>query len=181
MKRTIQLGTGLAIFLLIACSIRADVPPFFHPRRPFDSQFVSPSPPKKVPVQIETSPTGPQARLVIPRRFLANSTKWATSQRPVRSLIVLGKHGLSWGTGLALGFVLLPVGLGRVKGRRLAVAFGLALTITGTLFLSQSSQAHMCPPPILPFKLTGQVTVDVVDEGDAIRLIFNRNEAFKRS
>jgi len=175
MKRTIRCGLGLATFFIVACSIRADVMPFLRGR---DHRFDRPPAPKKIPVHIESSPNGPQVRLVIPRKFLSAVNPWASNQAPGQNLVAWGRKAIPLGAGLALCLVLLPLGLGRIWIHRLAVAIGLILTLTGTVFLSQSSQAHTCPPPIRPFTLTGQVTVEFADEGDAIRLIFNRNEQF---
>src|SRR6516225_4233200 len=172
MKRTIQLGSGLTVLFLVASSIRADVMPFLRGR---DHRFDRPPAPKKVPVHIETSLSGPQVRLVIPRKFLSGVNAWASSQAPGDNPVAWSSKVIPLGAGLALCVVLLPVGLGRMKGRRLSVAIGLTLAVTGSVFLSQSLQAHTWMGPILPFKLTGQVTVELTDEGDAIRLIFNRN------
>ena len=176
MRRTIELGSGLALLFLVASSMRADVLPFLRGK---DPRFVHPPAPKKVPVQIETSLSGPQARLVIPRKFLSGFNVWVSSQKPGDNPVAWGSKVIPLGAGLALCLVLLPVGLERIRGHWLAVAIGLILTLTGTVFLSQSSQAHTYPPPIRPFTLTGQVTVELADEGDAIRLIFNRNEPIK--
>ena len=71
MKRTIQLGSGLTVLFLVASSIRADVMPFLRGR---DHRFDRPPAPKKVPVHIETSLSGPQVRLVIPRKFLSGAS-----------------------------------------------------------------------------------------------------------
>ena len=174
MKRINRIGLGLATLFVLAGSLQANAPPPLYPRKGIDAPA-----PVKAPVYIETNPAGPQVRLVIPKKLLAHVTPWAANPGPADNLFARWNKVLPLAAGLSLGLILVPIGLGKAKGRRLAVAIGMLLALTATCFLSQTSRAHPpigLPPPIPPFKLSGQVTVEVVEEGDAIRLIFNKNQ-----
>jgi hypothetical protein len=180
MKKNLQWGSGLATLFLIVSSIQANAPAPVFLRRDarMDPRNYSPAP-ANPPVHIETSADGPQVRLVIPKKLLAQMPAGTAIQGPADNLFARWNKVLPLAAGLALGLILVPIVLGKVKGRRLAAAIGLLLALTATYFPSQTSRAHPpigLPPPIPPFKLTGQVTVEVVEEGDAIRLIFNKNQ-----
>jgi hypothetical protein len=177
MKRAGDISFAFASLFVLAGSIQADGPVPFFLRRDHRPHLEFRAPPA-VPARIETSPEGPQLRLIIPRKLLDNvRPPWFSVQPPGDNPVSWAKKFFPLGAGLGLGLLLLPIGLGKVQGRRLAVAIGLLLAVCATFFLVQNSRAHQPRPPQMPFKLTGWVTVHVVEEGDAIRMIFNKDQA----
>src|SRR5262245_62021347 len=137
MKRTSQLALGLATLFLLVGSIRADGPvPWFLRRDPRADWYKVRTPPR-VLTHIETSPDGPQARLIIPRKLLDNvRLAWASNQVPSDNPIAWSKIALPLGAGLALGLVL-PIAFALAKSRRLVTATGLTLILIATFVLSQ--------------------------------------------
>lgn len=179
MKRVGQIASGFAIVFVLVGSIQADGPlPWFLRGDPRARLLYEPRVPPPVPAHIETCADGPQARLIIPRKLLDNvRPAWASIQAPGDNASAWSKIVLPLGAGLALGLVLIAFAM--IKSRRLVTAAGLALILIATFALSQKSRAHPIMPPPHPailFKMTGQVMVEVVEEGDAVRLIFNKNQ-----
>jgi hypothetical protein len=169
MKKLIGVLTVLSVLAAARTSARANeaAPP---PDKP--------SPPAAVPLVIVLDDSAKQPRLEIPRKVLSSLKASADGQegdgRRVEALPVL--HTIVAGVALSLAFTL--GGLWLVRSRRRFTGTGaalllaaLTLTVAGGVLWANVP----APPPPRPadpgIPLADKATVQVVDQGDAIRLV----------
>lgn len=154
----------LAVVLLIAAdAVRADVPAL--PRR------------ETHPLVIEADPRMPEAKLQIPRKMLGKvkaaldaadgDTGYAEAPR---------SHTVLAGLSLALAVTFTGTWLvrrGSMNGRTLAAVGGLVL------FLGVGASLWADRAPARPAPRTNQVIIEIVEEGDSVKLTINNSELTK--
>jgi hypothetical protein len=154
---------------------RADVAPPWIRRSPRPPMHLLR--PRTTPVVIEVSDHTAGTRLQIPRKLLATlqaaapgagrDTRWALAGVPFWAL------ALTLGAGP--GFCVIRV----LRSRGPAAAVGLGLLLAAALLAWPEPASAIQPPPQPPsFGLSGQVTVEVVESGDAIKLVLDRKQSW---
>jgi hypothetical protein len=169
MKRSWCIVAAGLLVLAAGGPLRADLP---GPRRYAPGPPIPLPKPNAVPLVIETRPDVRQARLIVPRSLLHLA-------RPVRAAAGLRPWTLPL-TAVALS--LAAGGLFLLRGRvRLGAA--AVLVLAGAVALSTGwnrTEAANAPPPVellrpsLPANIPlEQVSVEVVPEGDTVRLLLH--------
>jgi hypothetical protein len=161
----------------IAAEARADVAGPFRPPRPQEfrgDQLPAAPKPQVARVVIEASDRVPETRLQIPRKLLA--TLQADAQAS-------GGWGLRavplWPVALTLGLVLAGCALRLARGRRPFAFVGVGLLLVALALSTQESvSAHQPLPPIPNFKISGQIVVEIVPDGDAIKLLLDKKHTW---
>jgi hypothetical protein len=169
--------------LLLASAVRADIAPEFpynwfpHSRtRPRDFRYEQPLPvvPNKVPITIALGQTTTQARLLIPRKLLK---EWQVASLDMQPQPLacgsLNKPFLALTGLLAVGCCGLWFISGRRRWGKPAAALAVLLTLLfglGTVSVWARAQPPV-RPPLPPMKYTDRVTIEVVEEGNEVRLI----------
>jgi hypothetical protein len=133
--------------------------------------------PPSTSVVVEVSDHTAGTRLQIPRKLLATlqaaapgvgrETRWALT-------------GLRfWALALALGAGLGFCGIRILRTRGPAAAAGLGLLLGAVLLAWPEPAAAIQPPPQPPnFGISGQVIVEVVESGDAIKLVLDKTRSW---
>jgi hypothetical protein len=131
----------------------------------------------------------PVARMVIEADAHAKATRVQVPRNllPALKTAALGQKAADqaqsrfafWVMALTLGVALTCCGLRLARPRRKYAAAGLALVLGAVLLVDQEQVVARQPlPPIPDFTVTGQVVVEVVDKGDAVRLILAKNQTW---
>jgi hypothetical protein len=135
-------------------------------------------PPNGVPIVIEVSDEAQRPRLIVPRKLIERARKVAVGPAAPDAPRFAGRFTpLTAGVALALtfagaGLLLVRRGVG-TRGLTVLLALGGALIGAGLAF---AVQPHAVPTPPPPVEITGAV-VEVVPEGDAVRLVLSRGAA----
>jgi hypothetical protein len=172
MKKLIGVLAVLAFLVSARASVRANeaAPP---PDKP--------SLPAAVPVVIVVDDSAQQPRLEIPRKVLSSLKASADGEEgdTRRAAILPQLHTIIAGVALSLALTL--GGLWLVRSRRRFTGTGAALLVV-TLAVAAGGGAlwaNLPPPPPMPdpgIRLADKATVQIVDKGDAIRLIVSSKQ-----
>jgi hypothetical protein len=175
-----KVWSSAVLLLILAGNVRADVP---GPR----PKPVPPNP-NAVNFVIQFDDKVSEAKLVIPKQFLAPKAKADLGTDDGTGIAGASKiqtimAGLCLALALGFGGLWMVRHRGQVSGR----ALGLLLGAVGFLALSTTGWADFAPPvkkgtvpaPVpfpVPANLNGKVLIEVVEKGDTVRLIINRNQ-----
>jgi hypothetical protein len=84
-----------------------------------------------------------------------------------------------WPVALTLGLVLAGCALRLARGRRPFALVGAGLLLAAVALNTQVSvSAHQPLPRIPDFEMSGQVVVEIVPEGDAIKLLLDKKHTW---
>jgi hypothetical protein len=166
---------ALLALLSAAAAVRADVAPFsrFRSRDPRHFVGEAEKPGKDFPLVVSVDDRATEARLIVPKKHLDAVAAVLPNEgsRPIRWPVV----GIPVAVALALGGLWLTGMRPRLSAGSLAVLLGvIVLGVAGV-----TAWANPAPPPmdyqaVVP-PLTGKVTVEVVEEGESVHLILNRD------
>jgi hypothetical protein len=176
MRRTLFALALVLLPHLMAGAARADVAPFpwMRPQRPWE-RFAPPSPPA-VQLTVEVDARAKATRLLIPRKLLP-TLRTASLGNERRERQAWGGIPV-WATALTLSLAVGCCGLSLSRPRRICAA-AVPLLLAALLLMGREEAFAKQPLPPLPnFALTGQVVVEVVEEGSAVRLILDKNHTW---
>ena len=166
---------------LIASEARADLPgPFWMPRpqRPM-RHFPATPKPQVARIAIEGSDQVGETRLQIPRKLLGtlqgNSQTWGSWSLPNVPV---------WPVAITLGLVLGTCALRLARGRRRFAFVGVGLLLVSVALCDSVRVSANAPPPIgllsRSMKVSGQVIVEIVEEGDSVKLILDKKHTWSK-
>jgi hypothetical protein len=165
---------ALLALLGAAAAVRADLAPFPFRSHGMPHNYVggAEKPGKDFPLVVSVDDRATEARLIVPKKHLGAVAAVLPNEgsRPIRWSVV----GIPVAVALALGGLWLTGLRPRLRAGSLAVLLGvIVLGVAGV-----TAWANPAPPPmdyqaVVP-PLTGKVTVEVVEEGESVHLILNR-------
>jgi hypothetical protein len=175
MTASLRTSAFLAIFFLPSAFVRAnEAPPRPDPK---------PAAEKAAPLTIEIDDKAKEPKLVIPRKLLG---AWGAPGKQERSELNLSPLHTAV-VGIALTGALVFGGLWLVRSRGRFGGRGLALLVGSLVLLGAGAAAVWAEPvpipqpkpaPAISFDKT---SIEIVEQGDAVKLIVNREHLAKMS
>jgi hypothetical protein len=169
------IGVVALVLLGAAACAWADLPGPFgirgHDRR-FDLNG-DPPPLSDVPVVIVVNPRATEARLVVPKEFLGRIAA-VQSDSPAR---VATSRWTALGVPLAASLAIAGLCLTGRRPRlpRSGLVLLLAVIVFGGVAASLAWGRALLPDPPPPVLLNGKVTIEVVEDGNTVNLVLNRD------
>jgi hypothetical protein len=175
----LRIAAALAATLSFSAMARADMGPgFLHTPRPTP---VPVRPKNAVQLVIEASDDATEARLTIPRRLLRSAK--AVEQK---SRADGGSISVPWTlvacTGLTLALAIAGLGLSPFRHRPAAWTVALVVGLAAGMGIGCRLASAAEPPPANRFEVVApglpldKVKVEVLEKGDAVRLIVPRTQ-----